>query len=118
MDEDKVSNVLEAFRATLQDVVVQVATLVTSITVDKEYRAAKEREYERRLENHGDRIRQLEAESNQRKDLTEDVKNLTDTVQDLKSSVDKTSWLPVVATGVLTAVASGVLMYFINSIGG
>lgn len=117
MDEDKITTLLESFRATLQDVVVQIATLTASIALDKEHRSDKEREYERRLENHGDRLRELEAESNQRKDLTEDVKALTKSVSELKSSVDKTSWLPIVATGMLTAVASGVIMFFISQMG-
>lgn len=103
---------------TLTDLVVKVAELTASITVKDQHRTLKDEEYERRLQNHGDRIRDLEAKAAARDDHGEEIAELKKTLKAVETAVNKSSWLPVLITGVLTSVIAGITIAVLtNSLG-
>lgn len=95
---------------TLTALVVRVAELTASLAVKDQHRALKDEEYERRLQNHGDRIRDLEAKDAARADHGNEIKDLRDAVDALEAAVNRSAWLPVIVTGVLVSVIAGVVL--------
>ena len=118
VNENVTSNWAEKIQGTLTDLVVRVAELTASIAVKDQHRTLKDDEYERRLQNHGDRIRSLEQKEAAREDHGEEIKNLRADVGELRDAVNRSAWLPVVVTGVLVSVIAGITIFVITNIGG
>lgn len=70
----------------------------------------KNEEFDRRLQNHGDRLRDLEAADNRRAEHGEAIKELRESVDHLEAAVNRSAWLPVIVTGVLVSVIAGVVL--------
>lgn len=99
---------------TLTELVVKVAELTTSILVKDQHRSLKDEEYERRLQNHGDRIRDVETKLAARDDHGEEIAELKKTMKSVEAAVNKNAWLPVLATGLLVSGIAGVAVAVIT----
>jgi len=119
MSEEVSEGWASKIQTTLTDLVVKVAELTASIAVKDQHRVLKDEEYERRLQNHGDRIRDLEAKESAREPQYEEIKDLRKTVGELRDAMNRNAWLPVIVTGVLVSVIAGITIAVITkSIGG
>lgn len=110
MTEEVPSGWAGKIQETLTNLVVKVAELTASIAVKDQHRTLKDEEYERRLQNHGDRIRDLEAKEAARDDHGQEIKSLRDAVDALEAAVNRSAWLPVLVTGVLVSVIAGIVL--------
>lgn len=99
---------------TLSSLVLEVAKLTTSIAVKDQHRTLKDDEYERRLQNHGDRIRDLEQKEAARDDHGDAIAALQQSVKELEAAVNRSAWLPVLVTGVLVSVIAAVVVSIIK----
>lgn len=108
-------NDLTKIQEGLTSLTIEVAKLTTSIALNDQQRASKDDEYERRLQNHGDRIRSLEVKEASRDDHGDQIEKLGASVDALEAAVNRTAWLPVVATGVLVSIIAGITATIISS---
>lgn len=120
MSEDPEAKItIRSVHDTLTNLVLEVAKLTTSIAVKDQHRTLKDDEYERRLQNHGDRIRDLEQKEAARDDHGQEIKSLREAVDALEAAVNRSAWLPVIVTGVLVSVIAGITIAVITkSLGG
>jgi uncharacterized coiled-coil protein SlyX len=114
MSEDTPGGWIAKFQETLTELVVRVAELTTSISVKDQHRSLKDEEYERRLQNHGDRIRDLETKLAARDDHGAQIAELKETLNAVEAAVNKSAWIPVLVTGVLVSVIAGITIAVIT----
>lgn len=74
----------------------------------------KNDEFDRRLQNHGDRLRDLEAADNRRAEHGDAIKELRESVDHLEAAVNRSAWIPVLVTGVLVSVIAAVVVAVIR----
>ncbi len=105
---------IRSVHETLSSLVLEVAKLTTSIAVKDQHRTLKDDEYERRLQNHGDRIRDLEQKEAAREDHGDAIGALQQSVKELEAAVNRSAWLPVLATGVLVSLIAAIVVSVIK----
>lgn len=115
MSEELPTGWASRIQETLTNLVVKVAELTAAIAVKDQHRTLKDEEYERRLQNHGDRIRDLEQKDAARADHGDEINSLREAVDALEAAVNRSAWLPVIATGVLVSVIAGITIYIITN---
>lgn len=71
------------------------------------------RGYEKRLENHGDRIRDLERVATERAPVAGQVATLTLELAKVKTQQDRAAWIPALIAGLVPTVLGGVTVAFI-----
>ena len=120
MPEEPAARVtISSVHKAVSDLVVEVAKLTTSITVKDQHRSLKDEEYERRLQNHGDRIRDLEEDRARRDDHGDEIKSLKKAIEELQAAVNKSAWVPVLVTALITGITITIANLAItNSLGG
>ena len=57
------------------------------------------------------KVQVLEVSQGKQEDLPEKVDNLTKKMDEVKSSVDRTSWWPPILMSIITAAASGLIVW-------
>lgn len=114
MSADAPGGWVTKFQETLTELVIKVAELTASIAVKDQHRSLKDEEYDRRLQNHGDRIRDVETKLAARDDHGEEIAELKKTMKSVEAAVNKNAWLPVLATGVLVSVIAGITITVIT----
>lgn len=108
------ANNITKIQDTLTDLVIKVAELTASIAVKDQHRSLKDDEYERRLQNHGDRIRDLEQKEAARDDHGNEIAELRQSVKDLEAAVNRSAWLPALVSGALVSVIAGITIWYIT----
>lgn len=98
----------------IYNLVVDMSAKLTGVLAQSLVQRDKNDEFDRRIQNHGDRIRDLEAANNKRAEHGESIKELRQSVDQLEAAVNRSSWLPVLATGVLVSVIAGILLVVIK----
>lgn len=114
MTEDIEGGRFTKIQDTLTELVVKVAELTASIMVKDQHRSLKDEEYERRLQNHGDRIRDLETNLAARDNHGKEIAELRKTLNSVEAAVNKNAWLPVIVTGVLVSMIAGIAVAVIT----
>lgn len=94
----------------IYELVVSMKATLEQIVAESGVQRDKSAELDRRIQNHGDRIRDLEATNHQRSDHGAYIKELRESVDLLEAAVNRSSWLPVLATGVLVSVIGGIIV--------
>lgn len=117
MSEDPEAKItIRSVHDTLTNLVLEVAKLTTSIAVKDQHRTLKDDEYERRLQNHGDRIRDLEHKEAARDDQGQEIKSLREAVDALEAAVNKSAWIPAIVSGIIVSVVAGITIYIITNV--
>lgn len=117
MSEDPEAKItIRSVHDTLTNLVLEVAKLTTSIAVKDQHRTLKDDEYERRLQNHGDRIRDLEQKEAARDDDGQEIKSLREAVDALWAAVNKSAWIPAIVSGIIVSVVAGITIYIITNV--
>ena len=117
MSEDPEAKItIRSVHDTLTNLVIEVAKLTTSIAVKDQHRTLKHDEYERRLQNHGDRIRDIEQKEAARDDQWQEIKSLREAVDALEAAVNKSAWIPAIVSGIIVSVVAGIAIYIITNV--
>lgn len=117
MSEDPEAKItIRSVHDTLTNLVLEVAKLTTSIAVKDQHRTLKDDEYEHRLQNHGDRIRDLEQKEAAHDDHGQEIKSLREAVDALEAAVNRSAWIPAIVSGIIVSVVAGITIYIITNV--